>query len=151
MTHNQQMIIGALIGLARATEGKHQLTFPSTHEAMLQGMQAAHQIDLSDESCQALLDQIWDEKDILVPRCHNCATPCGRNDDFDMAAFDALAPELRAEKLALLEKLLHDATEAGGLSDAAKEQAMKRIYRGFFYLGYDCNIDDLREVASLFE
>ena len=73
-------LIGALIGLARATDGNVNRPTEETDRAFLKGMQMC--FPHWEESCQQIHDQIeviHEEKWKLVPRCLECASPCGRN------------------------------------------------------------------------
>lgn len=93
-------LIGALIGLARATEGNEHMITPSTGETMLDALSAIP--TASDETLAALVQRVGEEKRKLVPDCFYCAMPCGRTADFAMEELSAIEEGVRALKLQIL-------------------------------------------------
>ena len=87
----KQQLIGALIGLARATEGNVNRPTQETDRAFIKGMRMS--FPDKNDSCQQIYSQIeilHEEKRKLVPRCQQCASPCGRNNDFDITGLDRM-------------------------------------------------------------
>ena len=78
----QDELIGALIGLARATEG----TSPTKeiYQTIIQGLTKYNAIDISDDEVRDLIQDVRSKKKLLVPECSKCQAPCGRNDEYDM-------------------------------------------------------------------
>ncbi|MBR5793208.1 MAG: hydroxylamine reductase [Anaerotignum sp.] len=81
----QDKLTGALIGLARATEGNEHLVTEATDRLVVEGLfTAITNVNFNNETLDILIDKIEEEKERLVPRCTECESPCGRNDDYDM-------------------------------------------------------------------
>ncbi|WP_444642334.1 hypothetical protein ACRQU7_17775 [Caproiciproducens sp. R1] len=136
-------LIGALIGLARATDGNVNRPTEETDRAFLKGMQMC--FPHWEESCQQIHDQIeviHEEKWKLVSRCLECASPCGRNNDCDIAGLNGMKnAQLR---YVLLSGLLFMASSS--ISDVKllkDHKIMGFFYRAFFFIGYDCDEKDL--------
>lgn len=81
----QDELTGALIGLARATEGNAHMITETTNTVMTKGLAAAHGGGKQDAAAfPALLEKVAAEKQKLVPDCALCAMPCSRTADYDM-------------------------------------------------------------------
>lgn len=96
-------LIGALIGLARAMESGEAFPTPESWRILQQGLAAASGSD-AHALCQAY-QQVQSEKLRLLPDCASCPHPCGRTDDYDMAALGNDGEEVRRIKLAILHRL----------------------------------------------
>lgn len=163
----QLILIGALIGLARATDGNVNRPTLSTHKAMLSGMRIAlHKTEASKEIDECI-QSLHCEKEKLVARCSKCKHPCGRNDDYDISDISKSNPELSTIKHKLMSKLLsleplimtvisandessHDnelqvgihTRCSGVITDTfVNDKVMDLIYKGFFNIGRDCDIE----------
>ncbi len=79
----QDELTGALISLARATEGngvEHQ-----TAKVLIEGLfTTITNVSFDDAAIQAMTEKVRAEKQRLVPDCDTCGSPCGRNDEYDM-------------------------------------------------------------------
>ena len=81
----QDELTGALIGLARATEGNEDLVNENTDKLVIEGLfTTITNVNFKNQSIEALLKKIDAEKERLVPNCFSCASSCGRNDNFVM-------------------------------------------------------------------
>ena len=81
----QDQLTGALIGLARATEGNEDRIRESTYQLLLEGLFATlTNVNFDDERLYRLLDWTQVERQHIISMCYSCACPCGRNDAFDM-------------------------------------------------------------------
>lgn len=79
----QDELTGALIGLARATDGNEPME--STDKVVLKGLfTTITNVNFNNDTIKDIIDQIHIEKDKLVPRCLSCGSNCSRNDDYDM-------------------------------------------------------------------
>lgn len=81
----QDQMIGALIGLARATDGNEHL-ISETSTALVAECLAATDADAT--TLAMLMDRIGEEKRKMVPDCFLCACPCGRTDAYDMTRLE---------------------------------------------------------------
>lgn len=96
-------LTGALIGLARATEGNAYLVGEVTDKLVEKALFATlTNVNFSEESILALIDEVAAEKSRLVSQCDACASACGRNDDYDMAALWGAQEDVRSLKSLLL-------------------------------------------------
>ena len=89
-------ILGELIGLARCTENNEHLISASTTTLVLEALAC---MDTS------ILPRIEAEKRRMVPDCFACASPCGRNNAYDLAAIPAEEKEQKARIAAALRSL----------------------------------------------
>lgn len=81
----QDELTGALIGLARATEGNEDLVNDNTDKLILEGLfTTITNVNFNNQTIEALIKKIEAEKERLVPNCFSCTSCCGRNDNFDM-------------------------------------------------------------------
>ena len=96
-------LLGALIGLARATEGNEFLLTPETDHLI------AHSLDLaangSPAEHEACLARIAFEKQRLVPDCFRCGAPCGRTEDYDVSLLRTIQTASTQKRLQLLHAL----------------------------------------------
>ena len=80
----QDELTGALIGLARATQGDTHPT-EDTYRLLIKGLfSTITNVSFNGETIRELIDTVHTEKENLVPSCSACASPCGRNDDYDI-------------------------------------------------------------------
>lgn len=81
----QDKLTGALIGLARASEGNEELITPNTDQLIMEGLfTCVTNVNFNNESITALLKKVEAEKQRLAPQCAYCGASCGRNDNYDM-------------------------------------------------------------------
>lgn len=81
----QDKLTGALIGLARASEGNEELITPNTDQIIMEGLfTCVTNVNFNNESIMALLKKVEAEKQRLAPQCASCGASCGRNDNYDM-------------------------------------------------------------------
>lgn len=123
-------LMGAIIGLARATEGNEDLITESTDRTTQDAL--AMEIDADETSLFDMLDRIRDEKRKLVPNCFDCAMPCGRTSDFDMNMLANETPALQKAKIELLALL-----QALAKNAPLDAQTMRIFYQALNFIGYD--------------
>ena len=74
----QDELIGALIGLARATDS--QQPKESTHKAVIEGLfTTLTNVNFNEETIQSQIEAVIKEKAALLPGCISCGSPCGRS------------------------------------------------------------------------
>lgn len=95
----QDRLTGALIGLARATDGNEHLIRPSSTAVIVNCLSAMLTEDFPPE---ILLEQVEQEKRKMVPDCFLCANPCGKNSDYDLRQLQNTPEEVRDLKYLLL-------------------------------------------------
>ena len=99
----QDRLTGALIGLARAAEGNESLLTPATHRLVLDGLfTTVTNVSFNNDTIQALIDRVEEEKRRLIPQCEGCGAPCGRNDEYDMNRLWEADADIRSLKSLIL-------------------------------------------------
>ena len=80
----QDELTGALIGLARATDGNTEPD-ENTYKVMIQGLfMTVTNVNFDNEAISEQIELVRKEKNRLVPDCGECGSPCGRNEEYDM-------------------------------------------------------------------
>ena len=124
MNTMKQQLLGALVGLARASEEKELLE--SSSYAMLEGLSLAYNpsadSSVTDADLVNMLQRLHAEKILMSPDCASCQCPCGRTEDYDMAEVFHASEDLANAKLELF-SLLGDL--AALALDAASKDAAK--------------------------
>ena len=99
----QDELTGALIGLARSTEGNMHLLTEATDDLVIEGLfTTVTNVNFNNETITALIRRIEDEKNRMVPGCTACGAPCGRNDDYDMNDLWQADEDIRSLKSLIL-------------------------------------------------
>ena len=149
MSSFQDELTGALIGLARATEGNEDLVSSSTDNVVLEGLFAAAADVSSDKTITELIARVQEEKRKLVPNCFGCAEPCGRTGDYDMQELWTADKDTRALKTLILLGIRGMAAYAYpasvlGYTDKAVNSF---VYKALFAIGMDWGMDELLPIA----
>lgn len=99
----QDKLTGALIGLARATDGNEHLISASSTAVVVESLFATLTNGSSDDkTLEALIQRVEEEKRKMVPNCFTCASPCGKNNDYDMQKLWGSQEDVRTLKGLLL-------------------------------------------------
>lgn len=99
----QDELTGALIGLARATEGKEYLVNEYTDQLVVEGLfSTITNVNFNNDTLNIMIDNIKAEKERLVPKCYACGSGCGKNDDFDMQSLWRADEDIRSLKSLIL-------------------------------------------------
>ena len=99
----QDQLTGALIGLARATEGNEELVTADTHKLVLEALfTTITNVNFNNDTITALIKRVEAEKERLVPRCFSCSSACGRNDNYDMKKLWEADEDIRSLKSLIL-------------------------------------------------
>ncbi len=114
-------VLGALIGLARATEGNEHLINDFTTALIVDAL-------LDADSEQSLLWRIAQEKAAMVPNCLTCANPCGRTSDYDTSRLQTEQKDVLAAKCRILDALKL-------LSQSNYGQHSSLLYKGLSLIG----------------
>ncbi len=99
----QDELTGALIGLAKATDGNEHLINADATSVVISSLFATlTNVNFDNESLQALYDQVEQEKKKMVPDCFACASPCGKSDHYDMEKLWNADEDIRSLKSLIL-------------------------------------------------
>ena len=134
-------LTGALIGLSRATYGD---TKPDERTWRLLKKGLAALAGDSREELAELTGRVREEKKRLVPRCSICASPCGRNDDYDMSLLSSAPVEVRALKAAILAEARTLAAKPG----SGGEEEGRFLAKALFAVGEEWDADLLRPILE---
>ena len=143
----QEKLLGALIGIARATEGSEHLISPSSTEVLIDGLLATGNTAADDATLLELLRRAEEEKRKMVPNCFECACPCGRTSDYDFSRLHREPEETRSLKFRLL----------AGIRDISSRPSLEKdaedfLYKALIVIGMeDFPVDALRNVLSEME
>jgi len=97
----QNLLTGALIGIARAVDGNEHLISSSTDEIIQEGLSSTL-TNFDRDPLSTLLQRAADEKKRLIPHCFACVSPCGKNNDYDMNGLWTADADVRSLKVLLL-------------------------------------------------
>lgn len=99
----QDELTGALIGLAKATDGNDHLINAEATSVVISSLFATlTNVNFDNESLQTLYDQVEQEKKKMVPDCFACASPCGKSDHYDMEKLWNADEDIRSLKSLIL-------------------------------------------------
>lgn len=132
-------LVGALIGLVRATDGAVHVT-DDTYNIIIEGLHASDiALNLSDDEVEAITNRAHADKQVIVPDCSVCGSPCGRTADYD---WETVYREgyMRIGLLSKLQQIAHRIVS--GEIDA--DNNMRFILcKAVFALGEDWSADEL--------
>ncbi len=136
----QDKLTGALIGLARATEENENLVSASTDQAVLEGLFATlTNVNFDNEALASLIKRVSEEKEKLVPNYASCASPCGRNNDYDMQNLWTADADIRSLKSLILFGIRGMAAYAyhAAVLGYTDKDVNKFFYKALFAIGMD--------------
>lgn len=147
----QDKLTGALIGLARSTEGNEDMVNATTDRIVLDGLfTTITNVNFNNETINALIDRVNAEKERLVPNCLCCSSSCGRNGNYDMNELWNANEDIRSLKSLILFGIRGMAAYAYhamvlGYTD---ESVNKFFYKALFAIGMkDWGMDELLPVV----
>ncbi len=145
----QDQLTGALVGLARATDGN---TLPSenTYKLLIKGLfTTITNVNFNERTLKALIDEVHAEKESLVPNCNSCDASCGRNDDYDMNLVWDADEDIRSLKSLILFGIRGMAAYAyhAGVLGYYDERVNKFIAKALFAIGQDWGMDQLLPIV----
>lgn len=130
-------LMGKLIGLARATEGNEHKVNDATAALVVEVLLAAFLREILDHEVADLIARIEAEKQRLVPECYKCASPCGRNNNFDMNALWNAEEEVKDLKYQILFGIHEIAVKANQAPGLGRESDVVHmfLYKALFAIG----------------
>lgn len=145
----QDELTGALIGLARATEGTAVPT-QTTYQVILEGLfTTITNVSFDNDAINNMMKKVREEKEKLVQSCSRCQTPCGKNDEYDMNDLWNDNEDIRSLKSLILFGIRGMAAYAYhakvlGYSD---EEVNKFFCEALFMIGYGDSLETLLPVV----
>ena len=99
----QDQLTGALIGLARATDGNEHLISETSTAVIVESLFATlTNVNFDNAALEKLLGRVEAEKKKMVPDCLVCGSPCGKTDDYDMENLWNADEDIRSLKSLIL-------------------------------------------------
>lgn len=144
----QDKLTGALIGLARATDGNRPSA--DTHRVMIEGLfTTVTNVNFNQDTLKEQIEAVEREKRALVPQCTRCGSPCRRNDDYDMDRLWNEEEDVRSLKSLILFSLRGMAAYAYhamvlGYSD---DNVNMFFYKGLSAVGEDWDMEELLPIV----
>ena len=145
----QDELTGALIGLARATDGDTPVS-ADTWLLLIEGLfTTVTNVNFNEKAIRELIDRVHAEKARLIPSCSACASRCGRNDDYNMAELWNAQEDVRSLKSLILfgvrgmAAYAHHALVLGYTDDAVNRFFAKAL----FAVGEDWGMDELLPIV----
>ena len=144
----QDRLTGALIGLARTTDG-NQPTARTWH-LMMEGLfTTVTNVNFNAETIRAQIRLVHVEKERLAPGCIGCADPCGRTEDYDMAELWNAQEDIRSLKSLILFGIRGMAAYAHhamvlGYED---EDVNRFLAKALFAVGEDWTMEELLPIV----
>ena len=145
----QDRLTGALIGLARATEGGIQAT-EETGKLLIEGLfTTVTNVNFNDNTIQELIDRVHAEKEKVVPGCGSCADPCSRTEDYHMEDLWNAQEDIRSLKSLILFGVRGMAAYAYHARVLGKrsEEVERFIHKALFAVGEDWDMDELLPIV----
>ena len=145
----QDQLTGALVGLARATDGDTQPT-ENTYKLLVKGLfTTITNVNFNEVTIKALIDEVHAEKEKLIPDCSDCGAPCGRNDDYDMSKVWDADEDIRSLKSLILFGIRGMAAYAyhAGVLGYTDRSVDEFISRALFAIGEDWGMDELLPIV----
>ena len=143
-------LTGALIELARATEGNEDLVSETTDKVIMEGLSFA----ITNDGCSSLeitelIQRVQEEKKKLVPNCFSCTASCGRNDDYDMQTLWTADKDIRALKLLILLAVQGIAVYAcrAVIAGYTDKDVNDFFYKALFAIGMNWGKDELAAIV----
>lgn len=144
----QDELTGALIGLARAADGRQMKE--SVHKVMIEGLfTTLTNVNFNEKTILDQIERVRQERQNLIPGCSDCGSPCGKNEEYDMTRLWTDDADIRSLKSLILFGLKGVAAYAYhamvlGYSD---EEVNNFFYEGLFAVGEDWDMELLLPVV----
>lgn len=144
----QDELTGALIGLARASDGRQMKE--SVHKVMIEGLfTTLTNVNFNEKTILDQIERVRQERQNLIPGCSDCGSPCGKNEEYDMTRLWTDDADIRSLKSLILFGLKGVAAYAYhamvlGYSD---EEVNNFFYEGLFAVGEDWDMELLLPVV----
>ena len=145
----QDELTGALIGLARVTDGDTPVN-ADTWRLMIEGLfTTVTNVSFNEKTIRELIDRVHEEKARLVPGCSGCGSRCGRNDDYDMNLLWNAQEDIRSLKSLILFGVRGMAAYAhhAMMLGYADEEVNHFFAKALFAVGEDWDMDALLPIV----
>lgn len=157
-------LVGALVGLVRATDGAVHVT-DDTYNIIVEGLHISDiSLGCSDADIEKMTAKAHADKQAIVPDCSVCGAPCGRTADYDWGSVYRESEKKRTEcrgddegqnvsdaRIRILASLQNIAHRVVFRELAAGEDITFNVCRAVFALGENWSSEELETVWSELE
>lgn len=146
----QDELTGALIGLARATEGNEERISETTDTIILEGLFATlTNVNFDNQALEELRKRVEVEKEKLVPDCFSCLSSCGRTNDYDMKELWNAQEDIRSLKSLILFGIRGVAAYAyhAKVLGYTDEEVNRFFYKALYAVGADWGMEELLPIV----
>ncbi len=99
----QDELTGVLIGLARSIDGNDDIINDNTYKLIIEGLfTTVTNVNFDNVAIKRLIEYIEQEKVRFTPQCSHCASPCGKNNNYDMQKLWNSDEDIRSLKSLIL-------------------------------------------------
>ena len=146
----QDRLTGALIGIARASNGNEHLLTKEINSLVIESLFATlTNVNFDNDSLNGLLTRAEQAKKSMVPDCFACASSCGRTDDYDMSMLWNAQEDIRSLKSLILFGIRGVAAYAyhAAVLGYHSEVVENFLYKALFVIGEDMTMEELLPVV----
>lgn len=146
----QDELTGALIGLARSAMGNEDRINSNTNQLFIEGLfTTLTNVNFDDSAIRNQIERVHQEKARLIPNCAGCASPCEKNNNYDMSELWDADENIRSLKSLILFGLRGMAAYAYhamvlGYTD---DEVNHFFLEGLFKIGLDLTMEELISVV----
>ena len=141
----QDKLTGALIGLARATDGNTKLS-EETYKIIIEGLfSTLTNVNFNEETINTLIDKVHKEKEKLLENCSSCGSPCSKNNDYDVSMLWKADEDIRSLKSLILFGIRGMSAYAyhAMILGYTDEEVNRFFCKALFAIGEDWGMDEL--------
>ena len=147
----QDKLTGALIGLARATEGNEAFISVTTDRVILEGLfTTITNVNFNNETIIQLINRVEEEKKKIIPECYTCVSSCGKNNNYDMQKLWTGNEDIRSLKSMILFGIRGMAAYAyhAAVLGYTDEDVNRFFYKALFAIGMeDWGLEELLPIV----
>ena len=146
----QDKLTGALIGLARATEGNAHKVSAATDRLVIEGLfSTITNVNFNNDTLNDFMKRIEAERKNLIPSCYECASSCGKNNDYNMEDLWKADEDIRSLKSLILFGIRGMAAYAyhADVLGYKDEDINRFFYKALFAIGMDWGMDELLPIV----
>lgn len=146
----QDELTGALIGLARSAMGNEDRINSNTDQLFIEGMfTTLTNVNFDDSAIRNQIERVHQEKARLIPNCAGCASPCEKNNNYDMSELWNADENIRSLKSLILFGLRGMAAYAyhAMVLGYTNDEVNHFFLEGLFKIGLDLTMEELLPVV----
>ena len=134
----QDELTGALIGLARSTEGNEDKITEDTDQMVMEGLfTTITNVNFNNETIEKQILRVKKEMQRLAPGCASCLSACGKNDAYDMNEVWQAQEDIRSLKSLILFGIRGMAAYAyhAKVLGYQDDEVNRFFYKALYYVG----------------